>query len=312
MRLFLLFLILFYVRSSWASFSVQEVQRSGGYSPWSLSFFSLASTVQEENDKGGGRMSSYNYFSTNYRLFGGRKIAFRLPFTYATAGYDSFHGERLQKSEIQLQDPFLSYTIYNLVLLPFDIGVFWEGRIYAPVSRMSQDIGMRTRLRSDMYFSKLLSRHWEIEYVTKINYYAQSQSIAGRIGVDSVTGENRVYIGNTKKMFLDHWLSIWYKFDSNTGLGFKLGGEETLYNKSDALSREAKREIKFGPQVRFSLSSKANFLLSMEYVMNPRYLSQNRGLKGLFAKSALDTQGKKANRRDRRSVQWVLLSFLRF
>ena len=156
-------------------------------------------------------MSSYNYLSANYRLFGGRKIAIRTPFTYSTAGYDSFSGERRQDQEIQMQDPFVSYVVYNLALLPWDIGVFWEGRIYAPLSHWSQETGLRGRFRSDLIFSKLLSRQWELEYIAKLNYYAQSQSLSGRVDVDKTTGEERVYLSNTKRFFLDHWFSVWYK-----------------------------------------------------------------------------------------------------
>ena len=293
LSLFILFL--FYAYPSWASFSLpawfasSETQEGRGYTPWSWSAFSLASTVQDESDKGGGRLSTYNYLSANYRLPRGRKVSLRLPWTYSTAGYDSY-SERRQDSEWLFQDPFVSYTIYNLALLPLDIGVFWEGRVYVPMSQWSQDTGMRARFRSDMYFSKLLSPHWEVEYVTKLNYYAQSQSVTGHVGVDGSTGRERAYIYNTKKMYLDHWISIWYKWDARRGLGFKLGGEDTWYNESDALSRDGKREIKFGPQLRWSLSHKANFILSLEQTVGRR----------------------KSNPRERSQVQWVLLSFLRF
>ena len=284
------------------AFSVQEEESSSSqstYSPWSFSAFSLLSTEWDENSQGGEMLSSYNYLSANYRIWGGRKLALRLPFTYSSAGYDSFNGDQHQESEFLLQNPFLSYVIYDLMLLPLDIGVFWEGRVYLPLSQYSREIGLITRLRNDIIFSKLLSRNWEVEYVNKLNYYAQSKSIVGRIAMDKETGQKRVYIGNTKQWTMDHWLSTWYKFNPKTGFGFRLGGKDTWYNNTGALNRGVKREFRLGPQFRFALAERANFIFSVERTMGYDNFNELsfRNLRGAGRNNGLN---------------WLLLSFLRF
>lgn len=251
-----------------AQVSVLETQ-SHARSPWSYGFFSLASTELDQQDQGGGSLSTYNYLTVANRLDWGHRLALRLPFTYQTAGYDQFNGRADQSQQMGLQDIFVSLTAYHLALLPWDVGVYWEGRVYAPTSKFSRDTKMITRLRNDFILTKYLATNVILEYTNKFNYYYQSRTAYKNHFTDD-SGFDVDTVSLTKEFYLDHWIEAWYMFRPKFGLGLELGSEETWWNHSDVYgkSHTPQHLWKIGPSVKFALSDRANFIFSLENVVN--------------------------------------------
>jgi hypothetical protein len=198
-------------------------------------------------------------------LNGDRRISFRLPFTYSTAGFDEFGGNKNNSQELLLQDIFVSFVDYNLVLLPFDIGVFWEGRIYAPTSENSIDTKMISRVRNDFILSKYFSSQFVMEYISKFNYYFQSQTSFEGSFVDE-NGFDVNFTSRTRSIMYDHWFNLWYRVKQGLSYGFQIGWVENYFNSSDVnqgRDKAAEHEYKIGPQVAFELNDQANFIFQV-------------------------------------------------
>ena len=90
--LFLIALTLFFTGSSFAAISIQE-KNTKGRSALSFSYFGLFNHEMGELEEGGGRLSSYNFITTSYRLGLDSKVAFRLPFSFNSYGFDDFNGD---------------------------------------------------------------------------------------------------------------------------------------------------------------------------------------------------------------------------
>ena len=278
-----------------ANVSVQE-KISTGYSPWSTSYFGLFNSELKSQEEGGARLSSYNYFSLSYKTSGDRKFSFRVPFTFNSAGFDEFNGNKNNEQEMLLQDLILSFTDYNLILLPWDIGVYWEGRIYLPTSQQSKDTKLITRLRNDFIFSKYLNSHWVMEYASKLNYFYQSQSAYENSFVDE-NGFDVNLTSRTKNLSHEHWFSLWFRTVPEFSLGILAGWEDTYYNKSKnnlGKDKDNQHEYKLGPQLAFELSSNANFIFQISDNVNNKF---NRSELGAFKSE---------------NVEMTLLAFVRF
>ncbi len=248
-----------------ASISVQE-KFNTKFSPWAYSFFSLVNTELEAQKEGGGRLSTYNFVTASYRTGKNTKVAFRLPFTYSTAGFDEFGRNRNNEQELMLQDIFVSFMNYNLILLPFDIGVFWEGRAYAPTSEHSRLTKMISRFRNDFILSKYISSQIVVEYISKLNYFYQSQTAYENSFVDENGFEVSGIASRTKQFHYDHWFNIWYRARMGLSYGFQMGWEDIYYNKSDVnrgRDRANVHEYKIGPQIAFELNETTNFIFQI-------------------------------------------------
>ena len=260
----LFILSLFFSSGAKAQVSVQE-RMNFKPSPWSYSYFGLLSHSWQELERGGARLSTYNFLTAAYRVSQATKVAVRLPFSYNSFGFDDFNKNAIQDQELLLQDIFISYLNYNLILLPFDIGVFWEGRVYLPTSQTSQDMKMISRFRNDFVFSKYFSSEWVVEYVSKLNYFYQSQTAYPIQFIDE-NGFEVNTISRTKKLFYDHWFNIWYRFKPTLSVGWQAGWEDTYFNRSEAnrgFNKPGRHVYKLGPQVAFELSSNANFIFQV-------------------------------------------------
>lgn len=287
--------------SSAGAYAQMSVQESDGVNKlrfigktWNTNFFSLASTETDKLGEGSGRLSTYNYLTFATYVGNSYRLGLRLPFQYNTAGQDRFNGEKQNESELFLQDIILSLQKYDLAYLPWDLGLYWEGRIYLPTSQNSIDSKMITRLRNDFILSKVFTKYFEMEYVNKFNYYVQSRTTYPNSFEDS-DGFRVSTISSTKRIFLDHWLQAWGKVTPEIGLGWKIGGEDTYWNESDAENKHkpGERKWKTGPSVRFPLTDNANFILSYDDVVD------RENAKDLGKFQATNTQ-------------FTLLSFVRF
>lgn len=238
-----IFLLIFIVitSKSFAQFSQVDVQRYD-YSPWSSTFFSLYSNELGATEKGGGRSILYSYPSVNYRIDSDRRLSLRLPFLYETAGFDQYNGNEFQDSKISLQDPFLSFNNYSVALLPLDIGLNWEGRIYLPLSENSKRQDTITHFQNIAIFSKYMSTSFVLEYQNRADYYVQSRTnyrneFAGAGGFPVST------ISLTKKAELNHWVQLWYVIQKRFGVSALVGYENTWYNKSIVENKAGQQSI---------------------------------------------------------------------
>ena len=144
-------------------------------------------------------------------------------------------------------------------------GVYWEGRVYLPTSEHSRNTKMISRFRNDFILSKYFSSQVVMEYTSKLNYYYQSQTTYENNFVDE-NGFDVSTTSRTKKLFYDHWLSLWYRMKPGLSLGWQVGWEHTYYNKSDVnrgRNKPGQHDYKMGPQVAFELSSNANFIFQI-------------------------------------------------
>lgn len=297
-KLFFLFAAFFAMSTAHAQFSVQETDGSSRFrllgKTWNPNFFSLASAETDKMENG-GRLSTYNYLTLATYVGDSYRLGFRLPFQYNTAGTDRFNREKVNDQELFLQDIIVSLQKYDLMYLPWDLGVYWEGRAYLPTSKNSKQSGLITRLRNNFIVSKVLNRHFELEYDNKFSYYFQSRSTY-RNTFEDEDGYEVNAVSSTKQMSLDHRLSLWGKITPQAGLGWQVGGEDDYWNKSDAenKSKPGERMIKTGPAARFPLGDNMNFILTYEDKVNR------------------DDNMKEFGKFRAENTQFTLLSFVRF
>ena len=264
--LFLIVMILF-SSSALAQFSVQESDSSNRLKvlghEWNTNFFSLASAETDKMNDEGGRISTYNYLTLATRLNDSYRFALRIPFQYNTAGTDRFGGHKVNEQEIFLQDIIVGLQNYELALLPWDMSVYWEGRVYLPTSKNSRQSSQIARARNEFIVSKVFSRYLEADYNQKVSYYVQSRSNYSNTFQDEY-GFDHTVDSLTKQFELDHWLELWGKFAPQTGMGWQFGYRDTYWNHSQALnkSKPGEHRIKMGPEMRFSLSDNANFIFA--------------------------------------------------
>lgn len=271
----LLLLPLFVSSLAFAQFSVQETDANNKLKlfgkEWSPSFFSLASKETDKMNDEGGRLSTYNYVTFASYLPNGWRLGLRVPFQYNSAGTDRFNGRKMNKSETFLQDIIIGVQDYDAFYLPWDVGVYWEGRVYLPTSKNSKKSGTVAALRNEFILSKKANRWFEVETNSKIKYFIQSNSTY-RNSFEDEDGFNVEVTSSTKKSEFEHSLRLWAKPTPETGIGIQAQLVDTYWNKSapdiENKSKPGERLIKLGPEVRFPVTKSANFILSYADVVN--------------------------------------------
>lgn len=275
MKTLITLLFALFSTQAFAQFSIQETFNASGIT---FSAFSLLSTEVDQteysdssDDYGTGRLSTYNYLTAAKRLTYDYKGGIRIPFIYNTAGSDRFNDGQVQDSELFLDDIILFLRDDSIALLPLDISVFWEGRIYLPTGEFSQKAKTIGSYRNQFIFNKILTRHVSLEYDQRITYNHQSRT-AYLNRFENSKGETIEVASLTKAWEFRHRFQGWYRFNADTGVGLQVSFEDDYYNSSwensRSLSREskltkgAKHEVKFGPALRFALSNKINFILN--------------------------------------------------
>ena len=136
LRLFLC--IILFSGNLWAQSSIQETVDTG-FSNWSWSAFSLLVANSSEVSEG-GELFTYNYVGPNYRLNFNERLAIKIPFLAQTAGYDDINPQCGTDQDMELADPFINYSNYNmqLPLVSRLVDTYWDGRVYVPVSKPSR------------------------------------------------------------------------------------------------------------------------------------------------------------------------------
>lgn len=229
---------------------------------FNLNLFSFAGIETDKFQDAGGRISTYNYF-TFATYTENARIALRVPFQYNTAGTDRFNGQRANRQELFLQDLILSVQKFDPLFLPWDLESFWEGRLYLPTSEQSQKTGLIAKLRNSFNVSKVITRRIELEYSNEFSYNVQSKTAYRNTFVDE-DGFEVTNTATTKKMDLEHRLTLWGKVSAATGAGLQLGQELQWWNASPENGKDARRQrtLSLGPVLRFPVTKNANFILA--------------------------------------------------
>lgn len=228
-----------------------------------FNYFNLANVETDKFNEEGGRLATYNMITASSWVAANYRFALRVPFQYNTGGTDRFNGNKVNEEEMFLQDIILGVQNYNLLYLPWDIELYWEGRTYLPTSPNSKKTGLITRLRNDFIFGKTFNRYFEAEYVNKFSYYLQSKTAYANNFTDEDGFEVNV-ISQTKRQELEHWIAMWLRVTPETALSWRYGEEEQVWNAAEAEGRPD-RSLKTritGPQFRFPLTKNANFIFS--------------------------------------------------
>lgn len=161
------------VKPATSGFSTSRVFKP--YSPFSGSFFNLSSMNMQGAQEGTAQLSTYNYFSIDYRLTRSSKLAFRPTFYYHSAGRNTFT-RREEEAELEIGDWYAQYANYNLALLPGDIGLLGSFRVYLPISEFSRKARTISRLQAWMIFNRPFGGGFEINYHAKPSYYIQART----------------------------------------------------------------------------------------------------------------------------------------
>lgn len=270
---FLFLCIILFCGNLWAQTSVQETI-STGYSPWSLSAFSLMS-LESDQINSGGSLFSYNYIGPNYRLNFDERLSFKMPFLANSTGYDRFNDTCVQEQNMEIADPFFNYSNYNLALLPGEIDVYWDGRVYLPLSKNSRRQKMIGRLRSQFILSRLVTQNVQLEWRNLINFYHQSKSTYTAQGTNDQcqVGDN-AGPSNTRRFRMENWLSTWYRVNRRWSLGVTAMFREDMRNQSSTVITSRQRNgrlketsLRFGPTVRWIASHNLSFIASYNDVL---------------------------------------------
>lgn len=254
-----------------AQLSVQEADGDTRFKLFgntiTTSAYSLASIETDKFNDEGGRLSTYNYLTLKTWAGDGFRPLVRIPFQYNTAGTDRFDGGKQMKGDIFLQDIILGVMKQDLMYLPWDLGLWWEGRVYLPTSQNSSRTGLITRLRNNFIVNKVISKRFEVEYDQKFSYYFQSRS-ANEITFRDEFDFEQTATSLTKKIEYDQRMNFWYKLYPQTAIGWEIGTKDQYYNKSQAENKykPAVREVRMGPSARFPLNDSVNFILVYEDV----------------------------------------------
>ncbi len=243
-----------------------EKEKDGRYEllgrQFDMTFFSIASTETDSANDRGGRINTYNYFTFSSYVGLDYKAIIRIPFTYGTAGTDRFGGSKNNKPEFGMGDVILGLRNPDLLYLPWDMSVYWEGRLYLPTSEHARDSGLIGRVSNKMIFSKVFNRHFEIDLSEEQAYYHQSRTVYPMSFEDEYGFMAEDIPIATKRFEFSHAFSVWGKFNPETGLGYRIGMDDSFFNKSEAENkyRAPDRTLYMGPQARFAISDKVNFI----------------------------------------------------
>jgi len=238
---------------------------------WSPTFYSLASLDGERSTERGGRLSTYNYFSFHSFLTGPYRFSLRLPFTYGSAGTDDFNGEKNNKQELLLQDPILEVRNPTFTYLPWDMQLFWAGRIYLPVSKNSKASGQIARFRNHVAVGKVFNRYLGFEAQNRYYYSWQSRTAYPTTFTDEYGFEVVDATASTKEHEIENWLTVFFRTTPSSWIGATVQTEDSFYHKSPANNnkyKEPQRFISVGPSASVPLNDSVKFIASYNDKVN--------------------------------------------
>jgi hypothetical protein len=261
MNKLLLLLPLLFSSFAFAQFSVQDsvdgkTRMKILGKEWTPSVFSLAVRETDKMNDDGGRLSTYNYVKFATYLPNSMRLSFAVPWQYNSAGTDRFNGGKMNKSETFLQDLLIAVQDYDPFMLPWDMGSYWEGKIYLPTSKNSKKAGTIGAFRNQLNVAKKANRWLEFEAESKIKFFWQSNSTYKNSFEDEDGFEVNV-VSSTKQNEFEHNLRMWAKPTPETGVGITFQmAEEYWYKSAPDIENKSKPGLKtmsIGPQVRFPI-----------------------------------------------------------
>lgn len=244
-------------------------------SRWSPTFYSLASVESDRFHDEGGRLGTYNYFSFHTFIGGPYRFSLRLPFTYGSAGTDDFNGSKPMAQEFLIQDTILEIRNPELTYVPWDIGVYWAGRVYLPVSKHSKLTGQITRFRNHFSLTKMFGPKIEVTAENRYYYTWHSKTAYSADFVDEYGFEvNDVAVLN-KQHEIENWLHVLYRIKPKWSAGVTAITEDMYYHKSQANGnaqgekyKPPQRLLHVGPTLKFPLNESVNFVATVSDVVN--------------------------------------------
>ena len=258
-------ILIFILFISGAIFAAQEVislqdspSASEKKSKWGYSAFSFISAPFELPVKDRtSLMTSYNYVSFNYKLDYTRRISIRPTFNMNTAGYDVI-GREDTAAEVALGDMYLQYADYNFALLPGNIGVLAQFRIFLPTSESSREQKTLAKLGGWFIFSHPFSDGWQVNYHLKGYYYWQSQ----KSYLNSDTGR----LSHTKQYKLENYIELGKMFNETFGFSMTLNFTMEEKHGSDLYNDEARHinTLKTGITIRYNYAWNLNFIFGID------------------------------------------------
>lgn len=288
--------VLFYSPSQ-AAVSALETTVQGD-SPISFGAFSLAVINAETYAEGGTGYFTYNYATMNYRVAERQHFSFRIPFTYRSAGFDTF-GETNKEQELLVDDLVVDFT-NSATLLPFDTELFTRVRYELPTGKYSRLQKTLGSFRMDLIFSKHIARGFQMEYWPIFRWNMHTQTVYYNTDTENLS--------HTKQYELDQRLNVWYVPNNKVAVGGFIGTEDTWFNESKTNFTSRQRDgrlgehfLKIGPAVRYNFNENFNFLFNVSNLVPVWGFTDQR------AGSTNDLGKFKANQ-----TQFVLLTFMNF
>lgn len=264
-----------------------------------FSGFSLAVMDANGYSNGGTGFFTYNYATANYIIGDKQHIAFRVPFTYQSAGFDTL-SETNKEQEARIDDLIFDITD-SATLLPLDIEVFSRLRYELPTAKYSRLQKSLGSFRFDFIFSKHLMPKWQAEYWPQFRWNMHTQTVYPNPDIDN-------NLSHTKRYELDQKITLWYVPNGTLAVGAFFGTEDTWYNASKTNStrrqqdgRLAEHFLKVGPALRYNLNENIRFIFNVSNLVPLWGFTDERA-------GATNDLGKfKAEQ-----TQFVLLTFLNF
>ncbi|MCP4912690.1 MAG: hypothetical protein GY909_06195 [Oligoflexia bacterium] len=257
--------------SSFAATSLYDRNNNdrGGWSPWKVSYFNLASRPMENPDEGRAQIFTYNYFSIDYKLSGGKKYSIRPVFFYETSGFDDYGA--YQKPKAEIGDIYVQYVDYDLAYLPGDVSLSGQFRFHLPTSKQSKKVNQIAMVEGVFTFEKLLAKMWSINYEIRPKYYIHSQtSYLNEFTYTrgSRAGQQGGSVSQNKEYKLEHGVEIERKFNKLFGMALSVGMEHQGWHASEVNGRPEARhtdDLNVAIAGVFDVSYRANFILSVEH-----------------------------------------------
>lgn len=226
-------------------------------SKWNYSFFSFLSAPYELPVKDRTSLvDTYNYVSFNYKIDYTRRVSIRPTFTLNTAGYDPIFREE-KASKLQLEDMYIQYADYNFALLPGQVGVLAQFRVFLPTSKSSRDQKTLAKFGGWFIFSRPFGDSWELNFHTKGYYYWQSQK--------SYDG-GKSYPSHTKKYKWENYFELGKMFNEKFGFSMNFGLTMEEKNGSDTYGDEPRHvnTLKSGISIRYNYAWYLNFIFGID------------------------------------------------
>jgi hypothetical protein len=249
---------------------LQDDNTTRSYSPWAVTFFSLASMDQTLLKENNPQVFTYNYFGVNYRLNFNEQVSFRPAFLYKSAGTNSF-GDH-EGGGVEIHDAYFQYANFNLMRLPFNIGSIGQFRWYFPTGEGSKKSKTVGRLGAWLIFQKPLVNGFQINYNFRPDYYFQST----RASLNEFTysdGSPGANIRGNRRYKIEHYLELGKVFNTTWASTMRLG--QTYESFFDSPANDIEGFNREQTNLNLGLRYTHSFHLSFIFTINNDIVTTN-------------------------------------